>query len=67
MSKMQVRDMQIILRENLVFFIVRYLLCLPLLECENYCLLGCDTVWFGRCVLTFLDKSLAFVNKEALL
>lgn len=64
MSKMQVRGMKILLRGNLEFFIIRYLLCLPLLECGNDCRLGCDAVWFGRSVLTFLDKSLAFVIKE---
>ena len=31
------------------------------------CLLGCVAVWCGRSVLTFLDKSLAFVIKEAFL
>jgi len=28
----------------------------PLLECENGCLLGSDIMWFGRSLVTLLEK-----------
>jgi hypothetical protein len=63
---MQDRNLKMLLCENLIFFLVRNLLCLPLLECENDCPLRSDIVWFGRNLLTFWRIKLSSSSEKNL-